>query len=97
MTGMSDATGSAEPRKYVAEYVGGPLNGTTEHRYLIDGEPEQRLTQMALLNGSEGMFDYVAGGSRELNGETYVTYSFDQGDSDELAGQADPGDYSRHM
>lgn len=94
---MSASIPSAEPDRYVAEYSGGPLDATVEHRYLIDGRPEPRLSQMALLNGSEGLFDYVAGETRELNGELYVTYTFDSGDSDELAGQADPGDYSRHI
>jgi hypothetical protein len=94
---MSDSRQSDDPGRYVAEYVGGPLDATVEHRYLIDGEPEQRLTQYALVNGNEGMFEYVAGESRQLNGETYVRYDFDGGDSDELAGKADPGDYSRHI
>jgi len=91
------STSSAEPARYVAEYVDGPLEGTTEHRYLVDGEPEQHLTQMALVDGTEGIFDYVAGESRELNGERYVQFHFDPKDSDTLQGQADPNEESRHL
>jgi hypothetical protein len=88
---------SAEPDRYVAEYLDGPLEGTTEHRFLIDGEPEPRLTQVALVDGTEGLFDYVAGESRELNGERYVQFHFDAKDSDTLQGQADPNERSRHL
>jgi hypothetical protein len=94
---MSDATQSAEPRKYVAEYAGGPLDGQTEHRFLVDGQPEERLAQLALVDGTEAMFDYVAGERRELNGETYVTFTFDPDLSDNLQGQADPNEESRHL
>jgi hypothetical protein len=92
---MSDT--SSEPGKYVAEFLDGPMEGTIEHRYLENGAPQSRITQYALVNGNEGMFEYVAGESRELNGEPYVTYTLDAKDSDELAGDADPGDYSRHI
>jgi hypothetical protein len=94
---MTARTPSAEPDRYVAEYLDGPLAGTTEHRYLIGGEPEERVTQMALVDGTDGLFDYVAGGSRELNGERYVQFHFDAKDSDALQGQADPNERSRHL
>ncbi|HEV7623300.1 MAG TPA: hypothetical protein VGO26_04135 [Amnibacterium sp.] len=94
---MSASTPSAEPDRYVAEYLDGPLGGTAEHRYLIDGQPEQRLTQVALVDGTEALFDYVAGESRELNGERYVQFRFDPNDSDMLQGQADQNEESRHI
>ena len=94
---MSASTPSAEPDRYVAEYLDGPLEGTTEHRYLIEGQPEQRLTQVALVDGTEALFDYVAGETRELNGEQYVQFHFDAKDSDNLQGQADPNEESRHI
>jgi hypothetical protein len=94
---MSASTPSAEPDRYVAEYVDGPLEGTTEHRYLVDGQPEKRLTQFALVDGTQAQFDYVAGDSRELNGERYVLFRFDSADSDTLQGQADPNTESRHL
>jgi hypothetical protein len=92
---MSDT--STEPAKYVAEYLDGPLEGTTEHRYLQDGAPEPRVTQYALVDGTDAMFEYVAGETRELNGEQYVRYSFDAKDSDNLQGQADPNEESEHL
>ncbi|MGN6744308.1 MAG: hypothetical protein ACTHJL_13590 [Amnibacterium sp.] len=94
---MSESTSSAEPDRYVAEYLDGPLEGTTEHRYLVDGEPEQRVTQVALVDGTDALFDYVAGESRVLNGERYVRFHFDAKDSDTLQGQADPNERSRHL
>ena len=92
---MSDT--STESRKYVAEYLDGPLEGTTEHRFLQDGAPEQRVTQYALVDGTDAMFEYVAGDARELNGQQYVQYSFDAKDSDNLQGQADPNEESEHL
>jgi hypothetical protein len=92
---MSDT--STEPAKYVAEYLDGPLEGTTEHRYLEDGEPEARVTQYALVDGTDAMFEYVAGETREINGERFVQYSFDQKDSDVLQGQADPNERSKEL
>ncbi len=94
---MSASTPSAEPDRYVAEYLDGPLEGTTEHRYLVDGQPEPRVTQVALVDGTEALFDYVAGDSRELNGEQYVQFRFDAKDSDALQGQADRNAESRHL
>jgi hypothetical protein len=95
--GMSDSSRSAEPDKYVAEFHGGPLDGTVEHRHLVDGRPEQRLAQMALVDGTEALFDYVAGESRRLNGELYVQFTFDPTDSDTLQGQSDMDVESRHL
>jgi hypothetical protein len=92
---MSDT--SSEPNKYVAEYLDGPLEGTTEHRYLESGEPEARVTQYALVDGTDAMFEYVAGDTRVLNGEQFVQYSFDRKDSDNLQGQADPNEESNHL
>ena len=92
---MSDT--STEPGKYVAEYLDGPMEGTIEHRYLENDAPQSRIVQYALVNGNEGMYEYVAGDSRELNGEPYVSYRLDTKGSDELAGDADAGEYSRHI
>lgn len=93
---MSDTT-SSEPDRYVAEYLDGPLEGTTEHRYLEGGEPEARVTQYALVDGTDAMFEYVAGETRTINGERFVQYSYDQPDSDTLQGQADPNQESKHL
>jgi hypothetical protein len=85
---MSDTSTSSEPGKYVAEFVDGPLQGTTEHRFLQDGEPETSVTQVALVNRTDALFVYVAGETRELNGELYVSFSLDKADSDPLQGEA---------
>lgn len=92
---MSNA--STEPNKYVAEFLDGPLEGTTEHRFLEDGKPEAHITQYALVDGTDAMFEYVAGAARELNGEQFVQYSFDAKDSDPLQGQADTDDESKAL
>jgi len=92
---MSDT--SSESNQYVAEYLDGPLEGTTEHRFLQDGAIEPRVTQYALVDGTDAMFEYVAGEPRELNGQQYVQYSFDAKDSDNLQGQADPNEESEHL
>ncbi|WP_375390012.1 hypothetical protein [uncultured Amnibacterium sp.] len=92
---MSDT--SSEPAKYVAEYLDGPLEGTTEHRYLENGAPEPRVTQYALVDGTDAMFEYVAGDTRTLNGEQFVRYSFDAKDSDPLQGQANANEESKQI
>ena len=92
---MSDT--NAEPGRYVAEYLDGPLEGTTEHRFLQDGQIEQRVTQYALVDGTDAMFEYVAGETRELNGEQFVRYTHDNDASDTLQGQADPNEESKHL
>ena len=94
---MSDTSSSADSGRYVAEYLDGPLEGTTEHRFLQDGRPEPRITQYALVDGTDAAFEYVAGESRELNGEELVRYSFDAAGSDPLQGQADPNEESKHL
>ena len=94
---MSDTSPTQDPGRYVAEYAGGPLEGTTEHRFLQDGAPERTIAQFALVDGTEAMFEYAAGEARELNGEQYVRYTYDQADSDALQGQADPNERSKHL
>ena len=93
---MSD-TSSTDAGRYVAEYVDGPLEGQTEHRFLEDGKPTATVPQFALVDGTEGMFEYVAGETRELNGEQYVRYSLDAQDSDVEQGQADPNEESKNL
>ena len=95
---MSDATTSdslAEP--YLANYIGGPLDGTTELRSLVDGEPESSISQVALVEGTEGIFWYRRGESNELNGRPQVRYTFDAGDSDALEGDVDRDDESKAL
>lgn len=91
------AENRAEPNRYVAEFVDGPLEGTTEHRYLVDGQPEQQVTQMALVERTEAILWYTAGESREVGGVLHVRYTFDAKDSDTLVGAADPDAETREL
>ena len=92
-SGVSKPTGAeanpAEHRKYVAEFVDGPLEGTADHRYLVDGQPEQELTQMGLVERTEVILWYRAQDSRDVGGVLHVRYAFDRDDSDTLPGDAD--------
>lgn len=83
--------------RYVAEYLDGPLAGRTEHRVLIDGAPEPEISQVALLEGTDGLFWYLAGDQKSVNGELQVHYRFDPRDSDPLEGAADPDDESLNI
>jgi hypothetical protein len=108
---MSDASEVSEPARaenqaepnrtvstrYVAEYVDGPLEGTTEHRYLVDGKPEDRLTQIGLVDRTEAIFWYVAQDSRDVGGVQHVRYAFDAEDSDTLPGASDPDAETREL
>jgi hypothetical protein len=77
---MSDA--EHQSTAYVVEYVDGPLAGEVERRVLIGGKYDQRLGAVAAVEGLESLFWYVAGETREIQGELHVSYSFDAPDSD---------------
>jgi hypothetical protein len=79
-----------ESVEYVVEYVDGPLAGETERRVLIDGAYDERIGAIAAVEGLESTFWYVAGATREVQGELYVAYSFDAPDSDPV--ESDPDD-----
>ena len=89
------ATGGASDAN-VFEAAGIPCvnvaNGT-QHNH----EPTERVTQYALVDGTDAQFEYVAGDTRELNGERFVQYSFAPKDSDPLQGQADPNEESKQL
>jgi hypothetical protein len=97
----ADADNLAQPNpsgtRYVAEYLDGPLEGTTEHRFLVDGQPEERLTQMGLVDRTEALFWYVVQDSREVAGLLHVRYAFDAEDSDTLPGASDPDAETREL
>jgi hypothetical protein len=78
---MSDAQTPSNV-KYLAEFVGGPLDGTTETRVLVDGEYDREVSSIAAVGGAESLYWYTAGDTREIEGELHVTYSFDRSDSD---------------
>ncbi|RFA14588.1 hypothetical protein B7R21_05980 [Subtercola boreus] len=77
---MTDATQT--PNSYVVEYSDGPLVGQTDTRIFVGGEYDTTFGVIALVDGIEANFEYHATGTRELNGQTHVTYSFDAANSD---------------
>lgn len=76
--------------EYVVEYVDGPLAGTAERRYLVRGKFDETVSAFAAVDGIESQFQYRAVGSREVQGELHVRYSFDASDSDPY--ESDPED-----
>jgi hypothetical protein len=68
--------------KYLAEFVDGPLAGQTETRVLVDGEVEKQISSLADVAGAESLYWYVAGETREIEGEFHVKYTLDRKDSD---------------
>lgn len=68
--------------KYLAIFGGGPLDGTTETRVLIDGEYDEEISSLASVSGAESLYWYTAGDAREVDGEMHVHYKFDRSDSD---------------
>lgn len=74
-------TAPSDP-EYIVEYADGPLAGTAERRFLVDGKVDERIGAVAAIEGLESLFWYVAGEERTVNGERYVSYHFDAPDSD---------------
>jgi len=81
--------------RYLAEFVDGPLAGRSETRVLIDGTHDNELSAMAAIDSAESIFWYVAGDTREIDGELHVRYSFDPRESDPT--QSDDGDESLRL
>ena len=67
---------------FTAEFINGPLANTSERRVLVRGTHDERLSMVALVDGMESIFRYVAAGTKEVAGSLHVQYSFDQPDSD---------------
>jgi hypothetical protein len=78
---MSDAQTPSNV-KYLAEFTGGPLDGTTETRVLIDGKHDEQISSIASVGGAESIYWYSAGETRDIEGELHVKYSFDSSGSD---------------
>ena len=76
--------------EYIVDYVDGPLAGESDRRVLIRGKFDDRIGAVAAVEGLESLFWYVAGETREIQGELHVNYSFDAPDSDPV--EADPDD-----
>lgn len=84
---MSDS--QRQDPEYIVEYADGPLAGTAERRFLVDGKVDERIGAVAAIEGLESLFWYVAGDEREVNGEKYVSYRFDPQDSDPVESEKD--------
>jgi hypothetical protein len=84
---MSDAE---QPTEYIVEYVDGPLEGTSERRFLVRGKHDESINAIAAIDGVESQFHYKAVDVREIQGEQHVRYSFDAPDSDPY--ESDPED-----
>ncbi len=88
---MTD-TNEPQNTKYLAEFSGGPLDGTTETRVLVDGQVDEEISSIAAVGGAESLYWYVKGEEKEIGGEQHVTYTFDPRDSDPV--EADEEDDS---
>lgn len=82
----------AEPTstEYIVDYIDGPLEGESDKRVLVQGKYDDRIGAIAAVEGLESTFWYVAGESRDVQGELHVEYSFDAPDSDPV--ESDPDD-----
>jgi hypothetical protein len=67
---------------FTAEFIDGPLANTSERRVLVRGTHDAHLNTVALVDGMESIFRYVAVGTKEVAGTLRVQYSFDAPDSD---------------
>ncbi|MWB97383.1 hypothetical protein [Agromyces seonyuensis] len=74
---------------YVAEFLDGPLEGEFSQRALIDGEPEERVSVIAAVDGLESIFWYGEVGRRESAGQWRVQYRFDPAASDPVEADDD--------
>lgn len=74
---------------FTAEFVDGPLAGSAEERVLVRGTHDERLSEVALVDGIESIFRYVAVDTRDVNGKLHVRYSFDLPDSDPFETEAE--------
>jgi hypothetical protein len=85
---MTDADPTST--EYVVEYIDGPLAGETDRRVLVQGTFDDRIGAIAAVEALESTFWYVAGESRDVQGELHVDYRFDAPDSDPV--ESDPDD-----
>jgi len=67
---------------YTAEFNDGPLAGTAEERVLVHGKHDDRVSEVALVDGIESIFRYYAVETRDVAGKLHVHYSFNAPESD---------------
>jgi hypothetical protein len=74
---------------YIAEFIDGPLQGSSETRLLVAGKYDRRFGAMAAVGGLESVFWYNAVNEREIEGELHIHYSFKSAESDPVQGEPD--------
>jgi hypothetical protein len=75
-------TANHEDVFFTAEFIDGPLAGSAQERVLVRGTHDDRLSEVALVDGIESIFRYFAVDSREVAGKLHVRYSFNEPASD---------------
>jgi hypothetical protein len=79
----------AKGDEYIVIYSGGPSDGQTDRRIATDSTWDATLTVLASEAGNEGLINYDATSWREVGGVVHVTYTFDEGDSEQIEDPAD--------
>jgi hypothetical protein len=67
---------------FTAEFIDGPLAGSAEERVLVRGTHDEKLSQVALVDGIESIFRYFAVDNRMVAGKLHVRYTFNAPASD---------------
>jgi hypothetical protein len=75
---------SENPQEYVTEFLDGPLEGQTLGRPYIDGEYEKELEMYVAVEGLPAEQRYVAESTRNVGDTLFVSYRWDQKDSDSI-------------
>jgi len=75
--------------EYIVIFSGGPNDGQTDKRISTDGSWDKEITVLTAVNGKETMIDYNVASWRELSGEYYVTYTYDEADSEPVEDPVD--------
>ncbi len=75
--------------EYVVIFTGGPNDGQTGTRISTDGSWDKEITVLTAVGGQETMIDYNVDSWRELSGKYYVTYVYDEADSEPVEDPVD--------
>ncbi len=77
--------------EYITIFAGGPNDGHTGTRISTDGTWDDELTVLTAVDGKETMIDYNFASWRELGGKYYVTYTYDESESEPVEDAQDRG------
>ena len=72
---------------YTAEFIDGPLAGSAEERVLVHGKHDDRVSEVALVDGMESIFRYFAVETRDVAGKLHVHYTFNAPASDPVVSE----------